>query len=257
MTVRSVLDPDSEAACRFLKASLGARVVVAVARCRIDYQGRAESRLESGERLIVFKPDGTLLVHTAEKLKPVNWQPPGCTFEATIDGALPLVTASRERPKEIVRIHLEAVAAITAFDLDDGEALDLAGTEDDLQALLAKRPDLVEPGFAFWARERSSRRGPMDLYGTDAKGRRVIVEVKRRAAAVQEVEQLRRYVEKERAAREGTTVRGILVAPAVSETAKRYLGELGLEWRELDWERLRRPAKEILRAGQTSLGRFS
>ena len=256
MTVRVLKDLQPEAAVEFLKSELGSKLVQVAARCRIDYQGRAESRLPSGERLLLFKPDGTLLVHTSTKLKPVNWQPPGCTFSAGREDGQIVLTACREKPKETVRIILEDVQMVVAMALDDGEQLDLVGTEDDLQAFLAQRPHLVEPGFKFWRRERASGRGPMDLYGEDAEGRRVVIEVKRRAAGVKEADQLRRYVERERAAREGTEVRGILVAPEVSDKARKYLADLGLEHKELDWDKLRRTAADMLAASQRTLFEF-
>ena len=238
----------------FLRAHLGTSLVQVAARCTIDYEGRAASTLPLGARLIILKADGTLLVHGSEKLKPVNWQPPGCSFNAErVDGRV-VLSATREKPKELVRMVLHDVDAVFALDLDDNVALDLTGTEDDLQAFLARQPQLIEPGFRFWARERASGRGPMDLYGEDAEGKRVVVEVKRRAAGVAEADQLRRYVERERAAREGTTVRGILVAPGVSPKARKYLADLHLEYREVDWEKLRKPANELLRAGQRKLG---
>ena len=250
-------DLDPEAAVNFLRSELGYRFVQVAAKCAIDYQGRAASQLPSGERLMLFKPDGTLLVHTATKLKPVNWQPPGCAFSASreADGTV-VLTASREKPKETVRVVLEDVMMVLSLDLQDGEKLDLVGTEDDLQAFLARRPDLVEHGFQFWSRERASGRGPMDLYGEDAKGNRVVVECKRRAAGVKEADQLRRYVEREQSARGDTHVRGILIAPTVSEKARRYLAEIGLEWRELDWDKLMRSANDLLKAGQKTLAEW-
>lgn len=254
--VRVLKDLQPEAAVEFLKAELGHKLVQVAARCSIDYQGRAESRLPSGERLLMFKPDGTLLVHTSTKLKPVNWQPPGCTFSAgREDGKLVLV-ACREKPKETVRIILEEIQLVVSLSLEDGETLDLAGTEDDLQAFLAQRPHLVEPGFKFWRRERASGRGPMDLYGEDTQGRRVVVEVKRRAAGVKEADQLRRYVERERAARGDVPVRGILLAPQVSDKARKYLDDNGLEAKELDWEKLRRTAADLLQASQRTLAEW-
>lgn len=255
MSVRVLRDLQPEAAIEFLKSELGRRFVQVAARCTIDYQGRAESRLPSGERLLMFKPDGTLLVHTSTKLKPVNWQPPGCTFSAGREDGKIVLTACREKPKETVRITLEEVELVVSLSLADGEELDLVGSEDDLQAFLAQRPHLVEPGFRFWRRERASGRGPMDLYGEDAQGRRVVVEVKRRAAGVKEADQLRRYVERERAAR-GVEVRGILVATEVSEKTRKYLADLGLEYREVDWEKLRRGAADLLQASQRSLFEF-
>ncbi|HVM45290.1 MAG TPA: endonuclease NucS [Candidatus Thermoplasmatota archaeon] len=256
MSVRVLRDLQPEAAVEFLKSELGRKLVQVAARCSIDYQGRAESRLPSGERLLMFKPDGTLLVHTSTKLKPVNWQPPGCTFSAGREDGRIVLTALREKPKETVRIVLEDVQMVVALSLDDGESLDLVGTEDDLQAFLAQRPHLIEPGFKFWRRERASGRGPMDLYGEDANGRRVVVEVKRRAAGVKEADQLRRYVERERAARGDVPVRGILVAPQVSDNARKYLDDNGLESLELDWEKLRRTAADLLQASQRTLAEW-
>lgn len=254
--VRVLRDLHPEAAVEFLKSELGHRFVQVAARCSIDYQGRAESTLPSGSRLLLFKPDGTLLVHGARKLKPVNWQPPGCVFSAARESGQIVLTAFRDKPRETVRIVLEEVQLVLSMSLDDGDELDLVGSEDDLQAFLALRPQLIEPGFRFWSRERASGRGPMDLYGEDAAGRRVVVEVKRRAAGVKEADQLRRYVERERAAREGTGVRGILVAPQVSDKARKYLSDLDLEWRELDWDKLRRSAADLLKAGQRTLGEW-
>jgi hypothetical protein len=248
-----------DAVVSFLRDEMAARRLVQVAaRCVVDYQGRAESQLASGARLIVLKPDGTLLVHASSKLKPVNWQPPGCVFSADRQDGRVVLLATRDKPvKETVRIVLEEIHAVLSLDLEDEATLDLQGSEDDLQAWLAQHPHLVEPGFRFWTRERASGRGPMDLYGEDAAGRRVVVEVKRRAAGVAEADQLRRYVERERAARGGEAkVRGILVAPAVSEKARKYLGDLGLEYRELDWDKLRGQAAAVLRAGQRTLGSF-
>lgn len=223
-----------------------------MARCNVKYEGRAESTLAEGDRLILFKPDGTLLVHAAAKLKPVNWQPPGCVFHATREGGRVVVTATREKPREIVRIELVDVHAILAIDLDDGAALDLSGSELELHAILRGRPDLVEAGFRVDDAESDKGRGPMDLVGTDARGRKVVVEVKRRAASVADVEQLRRYVERERAARTAV-VRGVLLAPTVSAKAKAYLADLGLEHREVEWEKARGAARTIVPAGQKTL----
>lgn len=243
------------AALEFFRAELGKRLVQVAARCSIEYHGRAESTLPSGARLLLFKPDGTLLVHTSTKLKPVNWQPPGCSFSADVDRGAIVLVARRDKPvKETVRIALEEIHFAVSLDLDDQQGFDLSGSEDDMQGFLARQPDLVEPGFKFWARERASGRGPMDLYGEDTLGRRVVVECKRRAAGVAEADQLRRYVERERGARQGITVRGILVAPAISEKARKYLADLELEYREVDWDKLRRPASELLKTGQRRLG---
>lgn len=51
--------------------------IVLVGSCVVNYRGRAGSVLPEGERVVIIKPDGTLLVHQKEKREPVNWNPPG------------------------------------------------------------------------------------------------------------------------------------------------------------------------------------
>lgn len=256
MTVRILREPATEAAVNFLRSELLKGFVAVVGECRIEYAGRAISTLKTGERIALFKPDGTLLVHTARGLKPVNWQPPGGSFQAALEDGELVITSTRERPKEIVRLVYAKIDLLTSAHLHDRSDLQLEGTEDDLQALIAARPELVEHGLRMVRREKRSARGPMDIYAEDSKGRRVVVEVKRGVAGLKEVEQLRRYVERERAAR-SVEVRGIMVAAAVSARARRFLEDLRLEWREIDWKSLARRRSPARPAGQASLLAYS
>jgi RecB family endonuclease NucS len=89
----SEIDPDSDALHRPDPATAHRRVTAAIdraemvtvfGRCTVEYEGRAASTLGPGDRLVVLKPDGTVLVHTDEGQKPVNWQPPGCTHEPSV-----------------------------------------------------------------------------------------------------------------------------------------------------------------------------
>jgi endonuclease len=253
-------DPTPEAALAFFQSELAGlanrsgHLVQAVADCQIHYQGRARSLLNQGERLLLLKPDGTFLVHTAEKAKPVNWQPPGATFSAALSDGRLVLTSYRAKPEEIVKVTFHAIRMLAAVPLRDEAALDLLGTEDDLQRLLFERPELVEPGFRPRRRERDTDRGFYDLDGDDAKGRRLIVEVKRTAAGVKEAQQLWRYVDDLR--RGNAQVRGILVAPSVAEKARNLLRDHGLEWKELDWDDVLPKVEAMRQGGQSSLGRF-
>ncbi|MEK6985272.1 MAG: endonuclease NucS [Candidatus Thermoplasmatota archaeon] len=253
-------DPDAEAALSFLQTEIAGlmerrgHLVEAVGLCTVRYQGRARSDLSAGERLILLKPDGTLLVHGAEKAKPINWQPPGASFSAaTADGQVTL-TAIRTRPEEIVQVTFQRIDLLLSVPLRDVADLDLLGTEDDLQAALFEHPELVEPGFVPARRERNTKRGFLDLDGRDAKGRRVVVEVKRTQAGVGEAQQLWRYVERMRG--QDPDLRGILIAPRVAERARALLADHKLEWREVAWADVL-PKVEAMRAsGQASLARF-
>ena len=48
-------------------------VVMLVGRMSIEYYGRAASYAEEAPRLLITKPDGTLLIHEANKREPLNW----------------------------------------------------------------------------------------------------------------------------------------------------------------------------------------
>ena len=256
-----VREPDAEAALAFLQTELAGlalrrgHLVQAVGECEVQYQGRARSMLTKGERLLVLKPDGTLLIHTAKGAKPVNWQPPGASFAVAVEGGRVVLSSHRAKPEEIVRVTFHSVRLLVAVPLTDGADLAVEGTEDDLQNLLRQRPHLVEPGFVPSLRERTSATGRYDLDGHDAKGRRLVVECKRATAGVADAQQLWRYVERLR--RTEPTVRGVLVAPRVAEKARLLLAEHDLGWRELDWATALPQSQEVRRSGQASLGRFA
>lgn len=40
--------------------------------CKVNYEGRALSELNWGERIILIKPDGAFLIHQEKKVEPVN-----------------------------------------------------------------------------------------------------------------------------------------------------------------------------------------
>ncbi len=198
-------------------------------RCRVEYDGRASSSLAAGDRLVVLKPDGTVLVHTDEGQQPVNWQPPGCTHEADIDGDRFVVRSHRSSPAEQLLVSFGRVAHAAAYDAVDAAELALTGTESDLRQRILEEPSLLEPGFEPRATERETPAGAVDIYGEDEEGNVVVVELKRRRVGPDAVSQLNRYVAAlDRDLHDGTTVRGVLVAPSVTDTARRLLDERGL-----------------------------
>lgn len=256
-----VRDPDAATALQFFQSELAGlanhsgRLIQAVGDCQVHYQGRARSLLNRGERLLLLKPDGTFLIHTAEKAKPVNWQPPGASFSAALDDAgCVVLTSHRMKPEEMVRVTFTSISLLCSVPLRDAAELALVGSEDDLQALLFDHPELVEPGFVARRRERDTDRGYYDLDGDDAKGRRLVIEVKRGTAGVSEAQQLWRYVEELR--RTNTTTRGMLIAPTIAPKARNLLGDHGLEWKEVDWDVLLPKVEAMRRGGQASLGKF-
>ena len=206
-------------------------LVTVVGRCTVEYDGRAASTLGAGERHVMLKPDGSALVHTDEGQQPVNWQPPDCDHEAAVEDGHLVVESHRESPEEHLAVRFESVSHVGSYQLTDEEDLSLVGTESDLRERILEEPTLVEKGFAPLATERDTPAGAVDVFGEDADGRTVVVELKRRRAGPDAVGQLGRYVDAlERDLHAETDVRGILVAPSVTDRARRLLAERGLEF---------------------------
>jgi RecB family endonuclease NucS len=204
-------------------------------RCTVEYEGRAASSLGPGDRLVVLKPDGSALVHTDEGRTPVNWQPPGCEHYASVrDGRL-RVRSVRRSPDELLDVRFERVHHLAAYDVTDPDDIDLRGSEADLKEHVLDHPERVEAGFEPIATERETDVGPMDVFGEDSAGRPVVVELKRRRVGPDAAGQLRRYVDAlTRELGDGCEVRGILVAPSVTDRAAALLDREGLEFVALD-----------------------
>jgi RecB family endonuclease NucS len=229
---RSLQDPTvTEAAALVSDALDRAALVTLFGRCTVEYEGRAASELAPGDRHVMLKPDGTHLVHGDEGQKPVNWQPPGSEHDCRIEDAALVIESVRTNPEERLAVTLSTVVHVAAFDPTDDESIDLVGTEADLKRRILKSPELVEAGFRPLSTERETPAGAVDVYGEDREGRTVVLELKRRRVGPDAVGQLNRYVEAlERDLHADAEIRGVLVAPSVTERAKALLAERGLEF---------------------------
>jgi RecB family endonuclease NucS len=230
MPVSSLTDPPLEKALTLLETGFErSGMLTLVGECEVDYDGRAASHLPLGERLVILKPDGTLLVHRDEQRKSVNWQPPGSTHNARLDGDCLIIESVRTSPHEEIEIAFEALAQVSLLELDDTSDLARGGSEEDLRQRILADPDLLEPGFKAMATERETAAGAIDIYGEDASGTPMAVELKRRVGPAA-VGQLTRYVETLERDLYGESVRGILVAPSVTDRAERLLTANELEF---------------------------
>jgi RecB family endonuclease NucS len=238
MDVQTLHRPSHRETLSQLEAAFERGDVISVfGRCTVEYEGRAASTLGAGDRLLLLKPDGSALVHTDEKRTPVNWQPPGCEHRAAVrDGRLE-VRSERTSPEESLTVHFLTVGQFSAYDVTDEEDLELTGSEEDLRQHILDNPGVIEAGFEPLETERESAAGPMDIYGEDADGTPVVVELKRRRVGPDAVGQLQRYVEAlKREFGDGTAIRGVLVAPSTTERAGGLLATRDLEHVALDPE---------------------
>ena len=253
MTVTSVHDPSHREALWELEDAFGRGDLVSLfGRCTVSYEGRAASDLGAGDRLLVLKPDGAALVHTDEGRQPVNWQPPGSEHHAAVREGRLRVRSTRSSPDETLTVRFSDVHQLSAMAVTGGRDLTLHGSEEDLRTRILERPDLVESGFEPRETERPSSAGPMDIFGVDDDDTPVVVELKRRRVGPDAVGQLARYVRalREELEVEGSdldgggdpdgggddapAVRGVLVAPSVTDRAAERLADRGFDHVALD-----------------------
>ena len=215
-----------------------------VARCAVEYQGRLGARLAPATRLILFKADGSIAVHSdAKAYKPLNWMNPPCVIEEDAG-----VITARTPKGETLRIEVFEVVHDSTVPLGDDPGLEKDGVEAELQQLLAARVAALREDFTLIRREYPTDIGPVDLLCHDNDGHTIVVEVKR-VGEIASVEQLLRYQERlDRDARFAPTL-GMLVAQSIKPQAKVFAESKGVAWVEIDLDdaaRRRRPRAQAL-----------
>jgi len=228
------VNPSIEEAEKIVKEALSRhKTLLLVGNCWVHYHGRALSKLEPGERILIVKEDGSLLVHRSVGYEPVNWQPPGCIFHTQIRDGVLEIHAVRQKPLERVQVFFDRVQLASALRLEDAGEFALYASEEDVQKAILVEPSLLEDDFKPISFEKKVEPGFVDIYGVDKNGRLVVVEIKRKTAGREAVLQLAKYIEavKTRTNRE---VRGILVAPNIAKDTRRLLETLGLEFKALN-----------------------
>lgn len=223
------------------------RGLLVVGLCEVNYRGRASSKLETGDRIIVVKEDGAILVHRPTDYSPVNWQPPGSLFETRLQKDGLLLTAVRRRPREVLRILFGQIYSIAVLSLVDTGDFSLFASEGEMRDAISADPSLVEDGLRIISIEKKIEPGFVDLYGIDNQRRLVLIEVKRRTAGKDAVLQLAKYLETIRSSI-NRDARGILVAPDIAKGAQALLATLKLEFKPLSPKR----CAEVLNTTKTA-----
>ncbi|MEM0492622.1 MAG: endonuclease NucS [Candidatus Thermoplasmatota archaeon] len=202
--------------------------------CIVDYQGRAKSLLDWGERIVIVKQDGAVLVHQPVMREPVNWQPSGSITRFSLRDNLLVLHSHHTKPAERMSILFRSLKTVTIAPLVDNAKMILSGMETDVVNNILLNPGLIEEGIRITKKEKHVKSGYIDLYGYDKNHTPVVIEVKRSVASISSVHQLRVYVNEIKKNRQEAVVRGILCAPRVPDMIKKLLEEYGLEWREVE-----------------------
>ena len=250
-----VKNPDFEKAMEILREYLKREFTVQInGLCTVNYQGRAKSKLDRGERLVIKKQDSALLVHGPENYQPKNWQPEVDSYSVKVKEEELVLKAERFDPEEIVEIRFEEIDLVTVDQLVDRSELKIRGHEVDIHESIEEEPELVEEGLKVVERERETPAGFIDVFARDADNNYVVIEVKRNPD-YNTVLQLQRYVDEIDDEFSGE-IRGILVAPKMTDKVLNYLEERDLEFVNVEMEDVI-ASYEALDGSQKGLSDFS
>ena len=237
MLTRNIINPSATDALKFIKSNHLSKpdktLLIIIGDCMIDYQGRARSFLDWGERIIMIKQDGTVLVHQPVMREPVNWQPTGSKTNFKLKEKKLILRACHNKPPEKMKITFRNILTITVNNLRDNAKLIISGMETNVVNEIINNPSIVEEGLRISKREKHVKSGMIDLFGYDINHTPVIIEVKRSLANISSVHQLRMYVNDIKKDAQEASVRGILCAPRIPDMVKNLLSDYGLEWQEV------------------------
>ena len=230
-------------------------LLMVVGDCYVEYWGRAASKLPRGKRLLMVKGDGSFAIHQNRLLRPTNYMMGagiGCELK---DGAL-LLSARKLRPKETINVTLFSIEGLHCYPMLEQADLRLFGSEKELSDELMQDLSFLEPGLVPLNQEEVLRNGLVDILARDSKGRLVVIELKRRLADFNAVQQLKRYMDQVKNLK-GVETRGILIAPDIRKNAHELLEKYGLEFFHIDFE-IGNPKAKIkgLRKKQETIDRF-
>lgn len=208
---------------------------IVVARCEVTYSGRLSAVLPEATRLLVFKADGSVLVHAdAGGYKPLNWMTPPTAIEES-DGE---IVVRKVKGEDRLDIRLAEVLAEHHFEVEPEAGLVKDGVEAHLQEALADAPGWCGEGLRLVRREWPTDIGPVDLMCRDDEDGWVAVEIKR-VGTIDAVEQLSRYLARLDEDPAMRPCRGVLAAECVKPQARVLAESRGIDWVEVDLAVLR------------------
>ncbi|MCG3215304.1 MAG: DUF91 domain-containing protein [Candidatus Heimdallarchaeota archaeon] len=224
-----------QSAVQKLNATIGEKMIIIAGRNNAIFDGRIKSKLENGDRILIIKKDSSIVLHSPQGVKPLNWQKPKAgPIEFKINNSYLEMFTRRTKTNETLSIIFTSLNFIASWHAHDESELTIYGDESDLVRYLVANPDLIEPGFKVLKTEYSTDVGPVDIRGISNQ-EEVIIEVKKRNATPQDAHQLKRYIEYFQA-KEKKDVKGILIAPDFPKKVIEYLDENKLESRIIHWE---------------------
>src|SRR6266704_1640251 len=248
-----LVSPELEEARRELIEGLEARrMIVMVMSCSIAYSGRTGSDLAEGERLLILKEDGCVLIHRRRDYQPVNWQPSGCVFQTRIEDGRLIIKAVRPSPLETLTMIVSRVDFLGTFLLEDEAEFVLHSSEEEMQKAILAEPSLIEKGLRVIDFEKKVAPGFVDVYGVDSRGNTVVIEIKKDPAGAAAVKQLVEYL-KYLSPAEGKKLRPIIVAPSLAKGVLPTVERMKIEFKPLTLQKSLETLQRHARSDQKAL----
>ena len=202
----------------------------------MTYEGRLSAHLPQATRLIMFKSDGSVLIHSdGGSYKPLNWMSPPCTVRELSESNQVIVT---NKSGEILTIEIHEIYSEHNHELGVDPGLVKDGVEAHLQKLLAENLSPLGDGYTLVRREYPTAIGPVDLLVRGAQGESIAVEIKRRGE-IDGVEQLSRYLELLNRDPLIAPVRGVFAAQEIRPQARTLAADRGIICVNLDYQALK------------------
>jgi endonuclease len=221
-------------------------VRLVIARCEVRYSGRLTATLPEALRLLVFKADGSVMVHSdAGGYKPQNWMTAPTAIEEHGD-PLERIVVRKPKTEDRLDIAISDVLSDVTHDMGEAAELEKEGVEAELQAALAAAPEALGDGLRLVRREWPTDIGPVDIVCRDGDDGWVAVEVKR-IGTIDAVEQLTRYLERLSAVPGAPPWRGLLAGQAVKPQARALAQARGIACVEVDLDVVRGVAEPSLK----------
>jgi len=185
-------------------------------------------------------------VHSdALSYKPLNWMSPPCSIslvppeqEQVDAGVIEVWKVAAAKTADLLIVSIHEILHDSSHELGIDPGLQKDGVEAHLQKLLADHIDLLGEGHRLVRREYMTAIGPVDILATDATGKSVAVEIKRRGD-IDGVEQLTRYLELMNRDPLLAPVTGVFAAQEIKPQARTLAQDRGIRCLLLDYDEMR------------------
>ncbi len=211
-------------------------ILIVLGDCMTLYEGRGAAHSEYGDKIIIIKQDGSVIVHGPTGFKPLNWQPDTIHVSFHSEEGHLVLKAVRGKPRETLVVKCRGTYGCISHEPRSSGGFYMYFSESEIRDILRDNPWMIEDGVRITEVEKPVQPGFIDLYGVDKEGRIVVFEIKRVKAGEEAARQLYGYVEKLR--KSIPNVRGVLLAPGFTESAIEFLQKNGLEAKPIDLKKL-------------------